>query len=83
MENSSLVVGSVAIMFEKKDPNYETRLIGFAMLIGVAVAAAANRKKIKGVAKSFFEGAGYAFTEIISLRRIRNKLTKFIKKCNF
>jgi DcuC family C4-dicarboxylate transporter len=46
---------------------YDTRLIGMAMLVGVVAAALANPWAIKGVPKAFFEGAGYAFTEIISL----------------
>lgn len=46
---------------------YDTRLIGLAMLVGVVAAALANPWTIKGVPKAFFEGAGYAFTEVISL----------------
>lgn len=47
--------------------NYETRLIGLAMMIGVLAAALANPRVIRGVPKAFFEGAGYAFAEIVSL----------------
>lgn len=44
-----------------------SRLIGAAMLIGVAVAALASPRQALGTARAFFEGAGYAFTNIISL----------------
>ena len=44
-----------------------SRLIGLAMLIGVGVAALAVPSRAKGCMKSFFEGAGYGFTTIISL----------------
>jgi C4-dicarboxylate transporter, DcuC family len=46
---------------------YETRLIGGAMLFGVVVAALAARDKVAGVPKAFFDGAGYAFAEVVSL----------------
>ncbi len=46
---------------------YATRLIGLAMLIGVLAAALANPWVVRGVPKAFFEGAGYAFAEVISL----------------
>jgi C4-dicarboxylate transporter, DcuC family len=51
----------------QKDPHYETRLIGAAMLFGVLAAALANPWKVRGVPKAFFDGAGYAFAEVISL----------------
>jgi DcuC family C4-dicarboxylate transporter len=51
----------------KSDAYYETRLIGFAMLVGVLAAAMAHPAKVRGVPKAFFEGAGYAFAEVISL----------------
>lgn len=50
-----------------KEGAYETRLIGLAMLVGVVAAALAAPKNVHGVPKAFFEGAGYAFAEIISL----------------
>jgi C4-dicarboxylate transporter, DcuC family len=50
-----------------KDPHFETRLIGLAMLIGVLAAAVSNPRVVRGVPKAFFEGAGYAFTEVVSL----------------
>jgi C4-dicarboxylate transporter, DcuC family len=46
---------------------YDTRLIGLAMLIGVLAAALANPWFVRGVPRAFFEGAGYAFAEVISL----------------
>jgi DcuC family C4-dicarboxylate transporter len=45
----------------------DSRLIGAAMLIGVAVAAATAGRKALSTGQAFFEGAGYAFTHIISL----------------
>lgn len=50
-----------------KESSYETRLIGAAMLVGVVAAALAHPARIRGVAKAFFDGAGYAFAEVISL----------------
>lgn len=51
----------------KGESHYETRLIGAAMLVGVLAAAAAAPRVVRGVPKAFFDGAGYAFAEIISL----------------
>ena len=56
-----------ALILDKKDPVYETRLIGLAMLVGVVAAALSHRAKVRGVPRAFFEGAGYAFAEVISL----------------
>jgi DcuC family C4-dicarboxylate transporter len=57
-----------------KDPDnkadllrFDSRLIGAAMLAGVAVAALLARRSALGVARAFFDGTGYAFTNIISL----------------
>lgn len=58
---------------------YETRLIGFAMLIGVFAAALANPWVIRGVPKAFFEGAGYAFTEVVSLIVIASCFAEGVK----
>jgi DcuC family C4-dicarboxylate transporter len=44
-----------------------SRLIGLAMLIGVAVAALAAPRKAGGCMKAFFDGAGYGFANITSL----------------
>lgn len=52
---------------------FDSRLIGVAMLIGVAAAALTTlhtgpgRKEALAVAKAFFEGAGFAFAEIIAI----------------
>ena len=49
-------------------PVYSSRLIGLAMLLGVlVVAAVSGRAAAGGCMKSFFEGAGYGFTNIVSL----------------
>jgi DcuC family C4-dicarboxylate transporter len=47
--------------------NYRSRLIGAAMLVGVAAAMIVSPRSISGTAQSFFEGAGYAMTHIISV----------------
>jgi DcuC family C4-dicarboxylate transporter len=46
---------------------FDSRLVGAAMLVGVAVAALVVRTAFRQVAGVFFEGAGYGFTHIISL----------------
>ena len=46
---------------------FDGRLIGAAMLVGVVAAIAVTPSAIPDSAKSFFEGAGYAYTYIISL----------------
>ena len=51
---------------------YNTRLIGLAMLVGVFVAAAVVPSRSRDCVKHFFEGAGYGFTHIISLIVIAN-----------
>jgi DcuC family C4-dicarboxylate transporter len=45
----------------------ESRLVGFAMLVGVIAAAASAPRVLPKVAASFFEGAGYGYTHVISL----------------
>ena len=52
---------------DKEAESYATRLIGLAMIVGVLAAALANPWRVRGVPRAFFEGAGYAFTEVISL----------------
>jgi DcuC family C4-dicarboxylate transporter len=47
--------------------SFDSRLIGAAMLLGSAVAALTEWRKAGQTAKTFFEGAGFAFTHIISL----------------
>jgi DcuC family C4-dicarboxylate transporter len=46
---------------------FDSRLIGAAMLAGAAVAALLAPRSALGVARAFFDGTGYAFTNIISL----------------
>jgi DcuC family C4-dicarboxylate transporter len=46
---------------------FETRLIGAAMLVGVALALATTPSGIPKAAESFFQGAGYGFANIISI----------------
>jgi C4-dicarboxylate transporter, DcuC family len=63
----------------------DTRLIGLAMLIGVLAAAIAcmssahDRGCLGGIAKSFFEGAGFAFTNVISLIAVAASFAEGIK----
>lgn len=74
-----LAGGPAVVLLDKKDPAYEPRLIGAAMLFGVVVAALSHRQKIRGVPKAFFEGAGYAFTEVVSLIVVANCFGKSIE----
>jgi len=67
VEALAQLAGAPALIFDKKDPVYETRLIGLAMLFGVVAAALSHLAKVRGVPRAFFEGAGYAFAEVISL----------------
>ncbi len=46
---------------------YNSRLIGLAMLVGVLVAALAAPRRSLAAPRAFFDGAGYAFANIISL----------------
>jgi C4-dicarboxylate transporter, DcuC family len=46
---------------------FDSRLIGAAMLVGVAAAALTDRRQFPRTALTFFEGVGYAFARIISL----------------
>jgi C4-dicarboxylate transporter, DcuC family len=63
----------------KRDSAYNTRLIGLAMLIGVAVAATVSPSRSRDCVKQFFEGAGYGFTHIVSLIVIANCFGKAIE----
>ena len=50
------------------DARPDSRLIAVAMLIGVAAAGTVGgRDKVGGLGVAFFDGAGYAYTHIISL----------------
>jgi DcuC family C4-dicarboxylate transporter len=46
---------------------FSSRRVGAAMLIGVVAAALSAGRASLATAKAFFEGAGYAFTHIISV----------------
>jgi DcuC family C4-dicarboxylate transporter len=52
-----------------KEPEllFDSRLIGTAMLVGVAAAALTDRRAAWTVVGTFFEGTGYALTHIISI----------------
>jgi DcuC family C4-dicarboxylate transporter len=62
-----------------RDPAYNSRLIGLAMLVGVVVAMAVTPGKARDCVKQFFEGAGYGFTHIISLIVTANCFGKAIE----
>jgi DcuC family C4-dicarboxylate transporter len=63
---------------EERRP-FNSRLIGAAMLIGVVAAAFTNRRTAGATAKAFFEGAGYAFAQIISLIAIATCFGEAVK----
>jgi C4-dicarboxylate transporter, DcuC family len=46
---------------------FDCRLIGAAMLVGVAAAVVSSRKSVFKSAAAFFDGAGYGFAHIVSL----------------
>jgi DcuC family C4-dicarboxylate transporter len=50
----------------KAAASFDSRLIGVAMLVGSVVAALTDRRKAPRTARAFFEGVGYAFTNVIS-----------------
>lgn len=50
-----------------RDPAYGSRLIGLAMLVGVAAAMTTTPSRARECVKQFFDGAGYGFANIISL----------------
>ena len=50
-----------------RDSAYGSRLIGLAMLAGGLVALMTTPSKTREGVKHFFDGAGYAFTHIVSL----------------
>ena len=63
----------------KKQRAYSSRLIGLAMLVGVLAVAVVVPSQARGCVKQFFEGAGYGFTNIISLIVIANCFGKAIE----
>lgn len=66
-------------MEAKKHPAYSSRLIGLAMLVGVAVSMAVTPTRSRECVKHFFEGAGYGFTHIVSLIVTANCFGKAIE----
>jgi DcuC family C4-dicarboxylate transporter len=58
---------------------FDSRLVGLAMLAGVAVAAIVVRRAIFDITATFFEGAGYGFAHIISLIVAANCFGKSIQ----
>ncbi|MBL8822461.1 MAG: C4-dicarboxylate transporter DcuC [Planctomycetia bacterium] len=59
--------------------HYGPRLIGLSMLIGCLAACLAVPGKATGVARHYFEGAGYGYTNIISLIVIAKCFSEGIK----
>lgn len=62
-----LSVPQTWLVDEEGNPAFESRLIGAAMLVGVIVATLTAWRAPSAATKAFFEGAGYAYTHIISL----------------
>lgn len=62
-----------AVARKRASELFDARLIGAAMLVGSAAAAAtglatgAGRSALGGAARAFFDGAGYAFKEILAI----------------
>jgi DcuC family C4-dicarboxylate transporter len=78
--SAAVVGGAAAHASEHKlDSRANSRLIGLAMLVGVAVAAVVSPRHAKGSVKEFFDGAGYGFTHIISLIVTANCFGKAIE----
>ncbi len=46
---------------------FESRLIGAAMLLGVAAATLTSPRRIQAITAAFFEGAGFALTYIVGI----------------
>jgi DcuC family C4-dicarboxylate transporter len=63
----------------QRDPAYNSRLIGLAMLVGVAVAMAVAPRRSRDCVREFFQGAGYGFTHIVSLIVTANCFGKAIE----
>lgn len=60
-----------------------TRLIGFAMLLGVFAAGIVTPSKFKGIGMAFFEGAGFGFGHIVSLIVVAQCFAKGIELVGF
>jgi DcuC family C4-dicarboxylate transporter len=63
----------------QRHPAYNSRLIGLTMLMGVLVAAVVTPNRARDCVKQFFEGAGYGFTNIVSLIVTANCFGKAIE----
>jgi DcuC family C4-dicarboxylate transporter len=61
--------------------SFDARLIAAAMLVGVVVAALVSPRKAGGVGKAFFEGLGYAVTNIISVIVAASCFSEGVKEC--
>jgi DcuC family C4-dicarboxylate transporter len=46
---------------------FDSRLIGAAMLLGVVAAALTTPRTVQSIGRAFFDGTGYAFTQIVAL----------------
>ncbi len=55
------------VWLDEENKQFETRLIGAAMLVGVAVAVMTTPREFPKAAESFFQGAGYGFANIVSI----------------
>ena len=54
-------------LLEDRPGQFETRLIGLAMVLGAGLAVMTEPREIRHAGEAFFEGAGYGFANIISL----------------
>lgn len=59
------------------------RMVGLAMVLGAAVAAATSPRKAGDTAKAFFEGAGYGFANIVSLIVVAVAFGKAVELAGF
>ena len=80
VEPAAFAAGGPAVAVKKRDPAYETRLVGAAMLVGVLAAMLAAPRAAGGAPKAFFEGAGYGFAEIVSLIVTANCFGKAVEQ---
>jgi DcuC family C4-dicarboxylate transporter len=62
---------------------YNSRLIGLAMFVGVATAVIVSPRQLKTSAKAFFEGAGYAYVNIVALIVAANAFGEGVKRIGF
>lgn len=62
---------------------FPTRLIGFAMVLGVLAAGVVTPTKFKGIGTAFFEGAGFGYANIVSLIVVAQCFGKGIELVGF